>query len=93
MPWVFFVPFILVTAFAAMNLVVGLIVNSMQDAHQTEEVEMTGVHHDQVLARPEAIDPKLDARDVKSWCPDGRQRLCQGLSIPLQPEKTMLEAI
>ena len=31
--WAFFVPFILVTTFAVVNLVVGLIVNSMQDAH------------------------------------------------------------
>ena len=31
--WVFFVPFIMVTTFAVVNLLVGLIVNSMQDAH------------------------------------------------------------
>ena len=35
--WVFFVPFIMVTTFAVVNLLVGLIVNSMQDAHSEEE--------------------------------------------------------
>jgi voltage-gated sodium channel len=31
--WAFFVPFIMMTTFAVVNLLVGLIVNSMQDAH------------------------------------------------------------
>ena len=34
--WAFFVPFIMVTTFAVVNLLVGLIVNSMQDAHFEE---------------------------------------------------------
>ena len=31
--WMFFVPFILITSFAVVNVLVGLIVNSMHDAH------------------------------------------------------------
>ena len=57
--WLFFVPFILVTTFAVMNLVVGLIVNSMQEAHQTEENEVTGAYRDEVLARLDAIERRL----------------------------------
>jgi voltage-gated sodium channel len=34
--WAFFVPFIMVTTFAVVNLIVGLVVNSMQDAHAEE---------------------------------------------------------
>jgi voltage-gated sodium channel len=34
--WAFFVPFIMMTTFAVVNLLVGLIVNSMQDAHHEE---------------------------------------------------------
>ena len=34
--WVFFVPFIMVTTFAVVNLLVGMIVNFMQDAHSEE---------------------------------------------------------
>ena len=54
--WVFFVPFIMVTTFAVVNLLVGLIVNSMQDAHQQEDNERTDLYRDEVLARLEAIE-------------------------------------
>ncbi|KGJ20797.1 ion transporter [Paracoccus sanguinis] len=61
--WIFFVPFILMTTFAVMNLVVGLIVNSMQEAHQFEENAITEAYRDEVLARLRAIEAQLDARD------------------------------
>ncbi len=57
--WAFFVPFILVTTFAVVNLVVGLIVNSMQDAHHADEGERTDAYRDEVLARLEAIEARL----------------------------------
>ena len=60
--WAFFVPFILVTTFAVVNLVVGLIVNSMQDAHAEEEVAATEAHRMEILKRLEAIERKLDSR-------------------------------
>ena len=58
--WAFFVPFILITTFAVVNLVVGLIVNSMQDAHAEEEVAATGEYREEILRRLEAIEKKLD---------------------------------
>jgi voltage-gated sodium channel len=60
--WVFFVPFILVTTFAVVNLVVGLIVNSMQDAHAEEEVAATEAYREEIVRRLEAIEQKLDKR-------------------------------
>ena len=57
--WAFFIPFILVTTFAVVNLLVGLIVNSMQDAHQEEDVQRTDAYRDDVLARLEAIEKLL----------------------------------
>jgi voltage-gated sodium channel len=57
--WVFFVPFIMVTTFAVVNLLVGLIVNSMQEAHHVEDGERTDAYRDEVLARLEAIEQKL----------------------------------
>ncbi|SIS51982.1 voltage-gated sodium channel [Roseivivax lentus] len=57
--WAFFVPFILVTTFAVVNLVVGLIVNSMQDAHAEEANAATDSYRDQVLQRLEAIERRL----------------------------------
>jgi voltage-gated sodium channel len=60
--WAFFVPFIMVTTFAVVNLLVGLIVNSMQDAHHEEDVAKTDTYRDEVLNRLEAIEAKLDAK-------------------------------
>lgn len=57
--WVFFIPFIMVTTFAVVNLLVGLIVNSMQDAHSVEDTERTDAYRDEVIARLEAIEQRL----------------------------------
>ena len=54
--WAFFVPFILITTFAVVNLVVGLIVNSMQEAHGVEDAERTDSYRDEVLARLTEIE-------------------------------------
>jgi len=61
--WAFFVPFILVTTFAVVNLLVGLVVNSMQDAHQEENNERTDAYRDEVLARLAAIEERVSLRD------------------------------
>ena len=58
--WAFFVPFIMVTTFAVVNLLVGLIVNSMQDAHHQEDIAATDAHRDEVLAKLMAIEARLE---------------------------------
>ncbi|WP_145111699.1 ion transporter [Cereibacter sediminicola] len=63
--WAFFVPFIMVTTFAVVNLLVGLIVNSMQDAHSAEDVSRTDAYRDEVLTRLAAIEARLSAGDKK----------------------------
>lgn len=63
--WMFFVPFIMVTTFAVVNLLVGLIVNSMQDAHAEETNAATDSYRDQVLNRLEAIESRLNALNEK----------------------------
>ncbi len=60
--WAFFVPFIMVTTFAVVNLLVGLIVNSMQDAHQEEAGVATDAYRDEVLSRLAAIEEKLSQK-------------------------------
>ena len=57
--WAFFIPFIMVTTFAVVNLLVGLIVNSMQDAHHEESNAATDTYRDEVLVRLEAIEKRL----------------------------------
>lgn len=58
--WMFFVPFIIVTTFAVVNLLVGLIVNSMQDAHAQESNAETDAYRDDVAMRLAAIEARLD---------------------------------
>lgn len=61
--WAFFVPFILITTFAVVNLLVGLIVNSMQDAHHEEENAATDAYRDEVMAKLEAIERRLSQNE------------------------------
>ena len=58
--WMFFVPFIMMTTFAVVNLLVGLIVNSMQDAHQEESVASTDAYREGVQDKLVALEMKLD---------------------------------
>ena len=57
--WMFFVPFILLTTFVVLNLVVGLVVNSMQDAHHVEAEAETGNYRDEVLSRLDKLEEML----------------------------------
>ena len=63
--WAFFVPFIMVTTFAVVNLLVGLIVNSMQDAHHEEADVATDAYRDEVLQRLAAIEDRLQSKDSR----------------------------
>jgi voltage-gated sodium channel len=47
------------------NLLVGLIVNSMQDAHHEDDVVATDAYRDEVMAKLKAIEDKLDATHGK----------------------------
>jgi len=58
--WMFFVPFIMITTFAVVNLLVGLIVNSMQDAHHEETNAETDAYRGGVTDRLLAIEKRLD---------------------------------
>ena len=62
--WMFFVPFIMMTTFAVVNLLVGLIVNSMQDAHAEETNAATDSYRDEVMRRLEGIEKKLSQIDI-----------------------------
>jgi voltage-gated sodium channel len=66
--WAFFVPFILMTTFAVMNLIVGLIVNSMQEAAEEGQREEKQAFEAKVMDRLDAIERKLDGKAG----PDGR---------------------
>ena len=52
--WVFFVPFIVITSFAVINLFIGVIVDTMQTQHEQEAAEVEEhVHADAATLRGE----------------------------------------
>lgn len=57
--WVFFVPFIAVTSFTVVNLLVGLIVNSMQEAHADESNAATQAYREEIIKRLTEIEKKI----------------------------------
>lgn len=60
--WAFFVPFILITTFAVLNLIVGLIVNSMQEAASESDRAEEKAFETRVMERLTEIERKLDVR-------------------------------
>lgn len=65
--WAFFVPFILVTSFAVVNLFIGIIVDAMQKQAQAEAQEMHEETHE-IMRESEAIHAELRAlrEDIKA---------------------------
>jgi voltage-gated sodium channel len=57
--WAFFLPFIVVTGFAVLNLLVGLVVNAMQEAAEAEREAEEEAFETAVLRRLEGIERRL----------------------------------
>ncbi len=60
--WLFFVPFILATTFAVLNLLVGIIVDAMQSQHKADQAVEAAQAHDErtaILAELAATREKL----------------------------------
>lgn len=53
--WIFFIPFILVTSFAVINLFIGVIVDAMQSQHKSEAEEIELHIHDDNLSLKDDI--------------------------------------
>ena len=59
--WLYFVPFILFTTFAVLNLFIAIVVNSMQKVHEAEEEHLAQDHaglasdHEAVLSEIRAL--------------------------------------
>jgi voltage-gated sodium channel len=54
--WIFFVPFIVITAFSVLNLFIGLLVNTMQSAVEDESVEEFSHLRDLVRSETDIVD-------------------------------------
>ncbi len=59
--WAFFVPFILITSFAVVNLVVAVIVNSMQTLHEVEKKDEREAERQIVHEETEALAIEIRA--------------------------------
>ena len=70
--WLFFVPFILVTTFAALNLLIGVIVNSMQSVHEDTKDSLDSHMSKQDVERA-ALKAKLES--LEASIKELRQRL------------------
>ncbi len=61
--WAFFVPFIMITTFSVVNLVVGLIVTSMEGAGDEAKAAATDGFRDEVMEKLAAIEARLEKLD------------------------------
>ncbi len=57
--WLFFLPFLFATTFAVMNLLIGLIVNSMQEAASETEVQAEKAEREELANRLARIESQL----------------------------------
>lgn len=58
--WIFFIGFILVTTFAVINLLVGLVVNAMQEAAEADKPDEAAARHAELMARIAALEARLE---------------------------------
>ncbi len=65
--WVFFIPFIIITSFAVLNLFIGIIVDAMQTSHESDTdekiSEMATITHDDIrdlITRFDKLDEKIE---------------------------------
>ena len=57
--WIYFVSFILVAAFIVLNVLIGIVLNSMEEARELERRRVLRERYD--VARPSPIDPQAHA--------------------------------
>ncbi|NMG41733.1 ion transporter [Chelativorans sp. ZYF759] len=68
--WVFFIPFIVTTSFAVLNLFIGIIVSAMQEESAEAAVAERGaVHHDQEVILAEIRALREEVRALRSGKP------------------------
>ncbi len=53
--WIFFIPFIIITSFAALNMFIAVLVNSMQTEHESEQQVNIATAHAKVAVLSEEI--------------------------------------
>ena len=62
--WVYFMSFILVAAFIALNVLIGVVLNAMEEARELDR--RSSLHERYGVTRPAPIDPEAHA-PVSEW--------------------------
>ncbi len=62
--WLLFVPFIMTTAFAVLNLFIGLMVNSMQSVYEAEYKDEMAKHQEMVRAESRVLMERIRANST-----------------------------
>jgi len=87
--WVFFVPFVIITSFAVLNLFIALIVNSMQVVHMQDHEEVVHAEelaHGERLQLMNAIDAlRSDVQRLEKALENGSTVQGRSSTKPLQP--------
>ncbi len=71
--WVFFVPFIVVTTFAVLNLFIGIVVNAMQTEHEKSLVQERAAERD--IIHDETAPLVIEIKALRHEIADLRQRI------------------
>jgi voltage-gated sodium channel len=65
--WLFFVPFILCTAFTVLNLFIGIIVSAMQEEHEAEaDANRQAIHDETGLILEEVRALRSELKDLRA---------------------------
>jgi len=87
--WVFFVPFVIITSFAVLNLFIALIVNSMQVVHMQDHEEVVHAEelaHGERLQLMNAIEAlRGDVQRLEKALENGSTAQDRSSTKPLQP--------
>ncbi len=71
--WMFFVPFILSTAFTVLNLFIGIIVSAMQSEHeQTADADRQAIHEETEAVLNEVRALRQDVKELKAQLAEAR---------------------
>lgn len=64
--WVFFIPFIIITSFAVLNLFIGIIVDAMNIIHDKGEYDGPERRKDNVVASDEVVALRKEMEEIKA---------------------------
>ena len=78
--WLFFIPFIVITTFTVLNLIIGIIVNAIQEEHAKDKADERAA--ERALIRDETTPLLVEIKGLKAELASLRQQLSSGERSP-----------